>query len=111
MSTEPSGFGTRPERSLTLYRLMGFGTGRLPASPIVSDQNALFGGSCPASGRNSGHSPICRVIVTPEPARVETTVGVWRGLPGRPPSDRAALARAFVAKAVMVHDEDADRAG
>src|SRR5262249_23162675 len=42
-----------------------------------------------------------RVIVTLELARVETLVGVWRGLPGRPPSDRAALARAFVAKAVM----------
>src|SRR5271154_3195555 len=34
-----------------------------------------------------------RVIVTLELARVETLVGVWRGLPGRPPSDRAALAR------------------
>ena len=43
-----------------------------------------------------------RVIVTLELARVETLVGEWRGLPGRPPSDRAALARAFVAKAVMV---------
>jgi hypothetical protein len=42
-----------------------------------------------------------RVIVTLELARVETLVGVWRGLPGRPPSDRAALARAFGAKAVM----------
>ena len=42
-----------------------------------------------------------RVIVTLGLARVETLVGVWRGLPGRPPSDRAALARAFVAKAVM----------
>jgi hypothetical protein len=42
-----------------------------------------------------------RVIVTLELARVETLVDVWRGLPGRPPSDRAALARAFVAKAVM----------
>ena len=39
--------------------------------------------------------------MTLELARVETLVGVWRGLPGRPPSDRAALARAFVAKAVM----------
>src|SRR4029077_8315667 len=47
-----------------------------------------------------------------ELARAETLVGCgrggrgapgggWRGLPGRPPSDRAALARAFVAKAVM----------
>ena len=52
-----------------------------------------------------------RVIVTLELARVETLVGEWRGLPGRPPSDRAALARAFVAKAVMdPDDEDADRA-
>jgi hypothetical protein len=25
MATEPSAFGTRPERSLTLYRLIGFG--------------------------------------------------------------------------------------
>jgi hypothetical protein len=28
-------------------------------------------------------------------------VQVWPGLPGRPPCDRAALARAFVAKAVI----------
>jgi hypothetical protein len=32
---------------------------------------------------------------------VEAFVQVWPGLPGRPPCDRAALARAFVAKAVI----------
>ncbi len=34
-------------------------------------------------------------------ARVETFLPSWQGLPGRPPSERAALARAFVAKAVF----------
>ncbi len=36
-----------------------------------------------------------------EVARVEGFVQQWPGLPGRPPSDRAALARAFTAKAVL----------
>ncbi len=34
-------------------------------------------------------------------ARIEAFLPSWRGLPGRPPSERAALARAFVAKAVF----------
>ena len=34
-------------------------------------------------------------------ARIETFLPSWHGLPGRPPSERAALARAFVAKAVF----------
>jgi hypothetical protein len=40
-------------------------------------------------------------VVALEVADVEAFVPVWPGLPGRPPSDRAALARAFVAKAVI----------
>src|SRR6202049_4492058 len=42
-----------------------------------------------------------RVVMTLELAGVEAFVQVWPGLPGRPPRDRAALARAFVAKAVL----------
>jgi Transposase DDE domain/Transposase domain (DUF772) len=34
-------------------------------------------------------------------SRVEALTPHWHGLPGRPPSERAALARAFVAKAVF----------
>src|SRR5271157_6377409 len=34
-------------------------------------------------------------------ARIEAFLPCWPGLPGRPPSERAALARAFVAKAVF----------
>jgi hypothetical protein len=34
-------------------------------------------------------------------ARIEALLPGWQGLPGRPPSERAALARAFVAKAVF----------
>ena len=34
-------------------------------------------------------------------ARIEAFLPGWQGLPGRPPSERAALARAFVAKAVF----------
>jgi len=34
-------------------------------------------------------------------ARIETFLPSWPGLPGRPPAERAALARAFVAKAVF----------
>jgi hypothetical protein len=33
--------------------------------------------------------------------RIEAFLPYWHGLPGRPPSERAALARAFVAKAVF----------
>src|SRR6201988_275861 len=39
-----------------------------------------------------------RVVTALEVAGVEAFVRVWPGLPGRPPCDRAALARAFVAQ-------------
>ena len=42
-----------------------------------------------------------KLIATLEVLRIEAFVRSWPGLPGRPPRDRAALARAFVAKAVM----------
>jgi hypothetical protein len=42
-----------------------------------------------------------RLVVVLDVARVETFVRMWSGLPGRPPADRHALARAFVAKAVL----------
>jgi Transposase DDE domain/Transposase domain (DUF772) len=42
-----------------------------------------------------------RVIVVFDVARIEAFVSGWFGLPGRPPADRQALARAFVAKAVL----------
>ena len=42
-----------------------------------------------------------QVITVLEMARVEGFVHRWRGLPGRPPADRRALCRAFVAKAVL----------
>jgi Transposase DDE domain/Transposase domain (DUF772) len=42
-----------------------------------------------------------QVIVTLELAGIEAFVQVWSGLPGRPPHDRVALARAFVVKAVL----------
>jgi hypothetical protein len=42
-----------------------------------------------------------QVITALEVAGVEAFVQVWPGLPGRPPCDRAALVRAFVAKAVI----------
>jgi hypothetical protein len=42
-----------------------------------------------------------RVIVVLDMARMEAFVTGWSGLPGRPPADRQALARAFVAKAVL----------
>ncbi len=42
-----------------------------------------------------------RVVTALELAGVEAFVQVWPGLPGRPPRDRAALTRAFVAKAVL----------
>jgi len=34
-------------------------------------------------------------------SRIETFLPSWQGLPGRPPAERAALARAFVAKSVF----------
>ena len=37
-------------------------------------------------------------------ARIETFLPGWSGLPGRPLSERSALARAFVAKAVQQAD-------
>jgi hypothetical protein len=42
-----------------------------------------------------------QVVATLELAGVEAFVQMWPGLPGRPPCDRAALARVFVAKAVI----------
>jgi len=42
-----------------------------------------------------------KLITTLEVLRIEAFVRSWPELPGRPPHDRAALARAFVAKAVM----------
>src|SRR6516225_10171783 len=42
-----------------------------------------------------------RVVPALEVAGVEAFVRVWPGLSGRPPCDRAALAPAFVAKAVI----------
>jgi hypothetical protein len=42
-----------------------------------------------------------RLVVVLDVARVEAFVQMWSGLPGRPPEDRHALARAFVAKAVL----------
>src|SRR2546422_5320440 len=47
MSTEPSGFCARPDRSPTLYRWMGLATKRSFASAMVSDQNASLGGRPP----------------------------------------------------------------
>jgi hypothetical protein len=42
-----------------------------------------------------------RFVAVLSMARIEAFVQAWPGLPGRPPSDRHALARAFVAKAVL----------
>jgi Transposase DDE domain/Transposase domain (DUF772) len=42
-----------------------------------------------------------QVVTALEVADVEAFVQVWPGLPGRPPCDRAALVRAFIAKAVL----------
>ena len=42
-----------------------------------------------------------RVVVVLDMARIEAFVRMWPGLPGRPLDDRHALARAFVAKAVL----------
>src|ERR1700704_2731955 len=40
-----------------------------------------------------------RLVIVLEVAKIEAFVQMWPGLPGRPPQDRHALARAFVAKA------------
>ena len=42
-----------------------------------------------------------QLIVVLEVAGIESFVRMWPGLPGRPPSDRHAIARAFVAKSVL----------
>ena len=42
-----------------------------------------------------------RLVVVLDMARIEAFVRTWPGLPGRPQDDRHALARAFVAKAVL----------
>ena len=42
-----------------------------------------------------------QLIVVLEVAGIEAFVAMWPGLPGRPPADRHALARAFVAKTVL----------
>jgi len=42
-----------------------------------------------------------KLIAILEVSRIHGFVQSWVGLPGRPPRDRAALARAFIAKAVM----------
>jgi hypothetical protein len=42
-----------------------------------------------------------RLVVVLDVARIEAFVQMWSGLPGRPLEDRHALARAFVAKAVL----------
>jgi DDE family transposase/transposase-like protein DUF772 len=42
-----------------------------------------------------------QVVVVLEVAHIEAFVHMWPGLQGRPPADRHAIARAFVAKAVL----------
>ena len=42
-----------------------------------------------------------RLVAVLDVARIEAFVRMWAGLPGRPLDDRHALARAFVAKAVL----------
>jgi len=42
-----------------------------------------------------------RLVTVLDVARIEAFVRMWPRLPGRPPADRHALARAFVAKAVL----------
>jgi len=42
-----------------------------------------------------------RLVTVLDVARIEAFVQMWPGLPGRPAADRHALARAFVAKAVL----------
>src|SRR5215469_2522980 len=48
MSSEPSAFGTRPEREPTLERSMGLLTMYPTTSVMVSDQKASLGGRCPS---------------------------------------------------------------
>ena len=50
-----------------------------------------------------------QVVTALEVAGVEAFVQVWPGLPGRPPCDRAGLARAFVAKAVIGPASDLEK--
>jgi hypothetical protein len=50
-------------------------------------------------GPLSGHHK--QLVTVLGMARIEAFLPGWAGLPGRPPSERAALARAFVAKAVF----------
>lgn len=42
-----------------------------------------------------------RLIAVLEMVQIESFVSTWSGFPGRPPSDRAPLARAFIAKVVL----------
>src|SRR6478735_7564316 len=76
MSTDPSGFGASPDRSLTLYRPIGFGTKRFRESPIVSDQNASLGGSPPAG------KCMTEMRWPPRPTRVVDVRGPVRRLLG-----------------------------
>src|SRR6267378_5651013 len=66
MSTEPSGFCARPDRSPTLYRSMGFATKCSFASAIVSDQNASLGGRPP--GGKCRMKSCCPESVCPAPS-------------------------------------------
>ncbi|EQD48080.1 IS4 transposase, partial [mine drainage metagenome] len=50
-------------------------------------------------GPPSGHHK--QLVSVPGMARIEALAPCWQGLPGRPPCERAALARAFVARAVF----------
>jgi hypothetical protein len=50
-------------------------------------------------GPLSGHHK--QLVTVLGMVRIEAFLPGWQGLPGRPPSERAALARAFVAKAVF----------
>jgi Transposase DDE domain/Transposase domain (DUF772) len=62
-------------------------------------QGSLFPQLAEEAGPLTGQHK--RVIVVLDMARMEAFVTGWCGLPGRPPADRQALARAFVAKAVL----------
>src|SRR5665213_88197 len=52
-----------------------------------------------ACGPLSGHHR--QLVTVLGMGRIETLLSGWHGLPGRPPSERAVLARAFIAKAVF----------
>ena len=52
-----------------------------------------------ACGPLSGHHR--QLVTVLGMVRIETLLSGWHGLPGRPPSERAVLARAFIAKAVF----------